>query len=76
MKFVATVQRVRAIGKPPADMLCLFRDLKNVVVLPSVGAPKIPCINCINCRFHYLCQALALWRHVLLVEMLTGKGKF
>jgi RNA-dependent RNA polymerase len=32
-----TVQRVRAIGKPPEDKLCLFRNLINVVVLPSVG---------------------------------------
>ncbi|EIW57530.1 RdRP-domain-containing protein [Trametes versicolor FP-101664 SS1] len=31
------VQRVRAIGKPPDDKLCLFRNLRNVVVLPSVG---------------------------------------
>ncbi|TCD70921.1 hypothetical protein EIP91_000827 [Steccherinum ochraceum] len=31
------VQRVRAIGEPPRDMLCSFRHLKNVVVLPSVG---------------------------------------
>ncbi|KAK1227232.1 hypothetical protein PQX77_009776 [Marasmius sp. AFHP31] len=31
------VQRVHAIGKPPAGMLCAFEGLKNVVVLPSVG---------------------------------------
>lgn len=31
------VQRVRAIGKPPAGMFCLFAHMKNVVVLPSVG---------------------------------------
>ncbi|KAI0664721.1 RdRP-domain-containing protein [Cubamyces menziesii] len=31
------VQRVRAIGEPPADKVCFFRGLKNVVVLPSVG---------------------------------------
>ncbi|KAF9526951.1 RNA dependent RNA polymerase-domain-containing protein [Crepidotus variabilis] len=31
------IQRVRAIGKPPGDMLCLFRNLKNVVVMPSRG---------------------------------------
>ncbi|KAJ7578483.1 calcium:hydrogen antiporter [Mycena floridula] len=30
------VQRVYAIGKPPADQLCLFAHLKNVVVLPCV----------------------------------------
>ncbi|KAG5645067.1 hypothetical protein DXG03_007157 [Asterophora parasitica] len=34
------VQRVRAIGKPPAGMLCLFGHMKNVVVLPSVGLGK------------------------------------
>ncbi|KZT06990.1 RdRP-domain-containing protein [Laetiporus sulphureus 93-53] len=31
------VQRVTAIGEPPADKVCFFRNLKNVVVLPSVG---------------------------------------
>lgn len=31
------VQRVRCIGKPPEDKLCLFSHLVNVVVLPSVG---------------------------------------
>ncbi|KAH9850349.1 RdRP-domain-containing protein [Lenzites betulinus] len=31
------VQRVKAIGKPPDDKLCFFRNLRNVVVLPSVG---------------------------------------
>ncbi|KAF6763917.1 RNA dependent RNA polymerase-domain-containing protein [Ephemerocybe angulata] len=31
------VQRVYAIGKPPDDCFCAFRDLKNLVVLPSVG---------------------------------------
>ncbi|KAL0581131.1 hypothetical protein V5O48_000920 [Marasmius crinis-equi] len=31
------VQRVQAIGKPPADQLCLFAHLKNVVVLPCAG---------------------------------------
>ncbi|KAG6814591.1 hypothetical protein H0H92_000120 [Tricholoma furcatifolium] len=32
------VQRVRAIGKPPEGMLCLFAHMKNVVVLPSVAS--------------------------------------
>jgi hypothetical protein len=32
------VQRVKAVGKPPDDKICFFRDLKNVVVLPAVGA--------------------------------------
>ncbi|KAI0782232.1 RdRP-domain-containing protein [Abortiporus biennis] len=31
------VQRVWAIGKPPKNKLCLFRNIKNAVVLPSVG---------------------------------------
>jgi RNA-dependent RNA polymerase len=31
------VQQVYAIGKPPAGKLCSFRNLKNVVVLPSMG---------------------------------------
>ncbi|KAF5392927.1 hypothetical protein D9757_001219 [Collybiopsis confluens] len=31
------VQRVHAIGEPPAHKKCLFRHLKNVVVLPSQG---------------------------------------
>ncbi|EGN95598.1 hypothetical protein SERLA73DRAFT_162413 [Serpula lacrymans var. lacrymans S7.3] len=35
------VQRVYAIGKPPANKLCLFSHLKNVVVLPSVGARSL-----------------------------------
>ncbi|PPQ67455.1 hypothetical protein CVT24_011512 [Panaeolus cyanescens] len=35
--FPGDVQRVRAIGKPPASMMCLFAHLKNVVVLPSEG---------------------------------------
>jgi RNA-dependent RNA polymerase len=34
----SSVQRVYAIGEPPKDQLCFFRDLKNVVVLPAVGA--------------------------------------
>ncbi|KAF8798201.1 RdRP-domain-containing protein [Phlegmacium glaucopus] len=35
------VQRVRAVGKPPPGMLCLFSHLKNVVVLPSVGSRSL-----------------------------------
>ncbi|GJE87096.1 RdRP-domain-containing protein [Phanerochaete sordida] len=36
------VQRVIAIGKPPDDgRLCFFRDLKNVVVLPSTGGRSL-----------------------------------
>jgi RNA-dependent RNA polymerase len=42
VKFLPTVQRVRAIGKPPEGKLCLFSHLKNVVVLPSVGTSKFP----------------------------------
>lgn len=32
------VQRVFAVGKPPDDKVCFFRGLKNVVVLPAIGA--------------------------------------
>ncbi|KZT27322.1 RdRP-domain-containing protein [Neolentinus lepideus HHB14362 ss-1] len=32
------VQNVWAIGKPPEDQLCLFRNLVNVVVMPSQGS--------------------------------------
>jgi RNA-dependent RNA polymerase len=34
----STVQRVYAVGEPPEDKICFFRGLKNVVVLPAVGA--------------------------------------
>ena len=36
--IVLTVQRVYAVGEPPEDKPCFFRGLKNVVVLPAVGA--------------------------------------
>jgi hypothetical protein len=32
------VQEVYAVGEPPKDKICFFRGLKNVVVLPAVGA--------------------------------------
>jgi RNA-dependent RNA polymerase len=32
-----TVQRVRAIGRPPENKICFFRNLKNCVVLPARG---------------------------------------
>ncbi|OBZ65791.1 RNA-dependent RNA polymerase 1 [Grifola frondosa] len=35
------VQRVFAIGKPPDDKVCFFRNLKNVVVLPSCGTRSL-----------------------------------
>ncbi|KZT71262.1 RdRP-domain-containing protein [Daedalea quercina L-15889] len=31
------VQRVYAVGKPPDDKVCFFRNTRNVVVLPSTG---------------------------------------
>ncbi len=37
MTRVRVVQRVWAIGKPPDDVPCFFRNLRNVVVMPSVG---------------------------------------
>ena len=39
---VSSVQAVYAIGKPPDNMLCIFKNLKNVVVLPSVGKSTQP----------------------------------
>ncbi|KAL0955882.1 hypothetical protein HGRIS_002080 [Hohenbuehelia grisea] len=36
------VQRVIAIGEPPADMFCTFRNLKNAVVFPSMGKRALP----------------------------------
>jgi RNA-dependent RNA polymerase len=36
--YFSTVQRVYAVGEPPKDKICFFRHLKNVVVLPAVGA--------------------------------------
>jgi len=38
MLTTRAVQRVFAVGKPPEDKICFFRELKNVVVLPAVGA--------------------------------------
>ena len=35
---IVLVQHVRAIGKPPDGVPCFFRDLRNVVVMPAVGA--------------------------------------
>ncbi|RDB21103.1 RNA-dependent RNA polymerase 1 [Hypsizygus marmoreus] len=35
------VRRVKAIGKPPENMLCLFGHMRNVVVLPSVGSRSL-----------------------------------
>jgi len=32
------VQQVFAVGKPPDDKVCFFRGLKNVAVLPAIGA--------------------------------------
>jgi len=31
------VQRVRLVGKPPDGVFCAFRNLRNVVVMPSRG---------------------------------------
>jgi hypothetical protein len=40
-----TVQRVYAVGEPPEDKICFFRGLKNVVVLPAVGAYlRVSCV--------------------------------
>jgi hypothetical protein len=37
-RVISSVQRVLAVGEPPEDKICFFRGLKNVVVLPAVGA--------------------------------------
>lgn len=31
------VMTARAIGRPPQDKMCAFRDLKNVIVFPAIG---------------------------------------
>lgn len=55
-------------------MLCSFSQLKNVVVLPSVGTPQS---SLYQLRGNSLSsQALALWRRVLAVGMLMGKFQF
>ncbi|KAJ7074173.1 RNA dependent RNA polymerase-domain-containing protein [Mycena amicta] len=41
------IQRVTAIGEPPAGMLCSFAGLKNVVVLPS--SSKAPARSLASC---------------------------
>jgi RNA-dependent RNA polymerase len=41
----STVQRVFAVGEPPEGKDCFFRGLKNVVVLPAVGAyGRVSCV--------------------------------
>ena len=35
--YPSEVKRVWAVGKPPEDKLCFFRNLKNVVVFPTSG---------------------------------------
>lgn len=40
-----TVQLVYAVGEPPKDKECFFRDLKNLVVLPAVGTYlRVSCV--------------------------------
>ena len=46
IKHVPTVQRVWAVGEPPEGKKCFFRGLKNVVVLPAVGAyQRVPRVH-------------------------------
>jgi hypothetical protein len=41
-----TEQRVYAVGEPPEDNICFFHSLKNVVVLPAVGAcQRVSCMS-------------------------------
>lgn len=37
LRCASLVQRVRAIGRPPQGMLCLFAHMKNVLVMSSQG---------------------------------------
>ncbi|KAH8826875.1 RdRP-domain-containing protein [Flagelloscypha sp. PMI_526] len=36
------IQRVWAYGKPPADKICLFADVKNALVFSSLGERSLP----------------------------------
>jgi len=52
--IVPTVQPVFAVGEPPEDKICFFRGLKNVVVLPAVGAYLR--VSCILLSMDWLCR--------------------
>jgi len=64
--IVVVVQRVYAVGKPPDDKICFFRDLKNVVVLPAIGmhcqvTSFLPLINtCYQVTVHWHRASLAV----------------
>jgi len=40
-RTLPSVQRVYAVGMPPENKICFFRDLMNVAVLPAVGTSFI-----------------------------------
>jgi RNA-dependent RNA polymerase len=42
------IQRVFAIGEPPKDKLCLFKNLKNCVVLPSTATTGRSLCSCLG----------------------------
>ena len=69
--IVPTVQRVYAVGEPPQDKICFFRGLKNVVVLPAVGAYLQ--ISCALLSTYRRLQVTVLWLHVLLEATWMGE---
>jgi len=60
MPIPCSVQQVYAVGKPPEDKICFFRDLKNVVVLAAVGTS---CWS-YECKMKtYRFQEIVPWHH-------------
>jgi hypothetical protein len=60
------------VGKPPEDKICFFHGLKNVVVLPAVGAYlQIPPMLLST---YWPLQVSVHWRHALLEA--TWMGQF
>jgi hypothetical protein len=61
-----TVQRVYTVGGPPEGKICFFRGLKNVVVLPAVGAcQRVSCMPSLtNPPSHWDALAEAIWMMV------------
>jgi RNA-dependent RNA polymerase len=62
MAHSPSVHRVYAVGMPPEDKICFFRDLKTVVVLPIVGTPyqsyNCPYLELPNLGHHSLASCL------------------
>ena len=58
-----------AVGEPPADKICFFRHLKNVVVLPSKGMVQWTCL-----LMRLICiQVVVLWPRCWVVVIWMGK---